>query len=69
MNKKYRKTKSRKHYRSVPQVSGLFGMLVLIVSLASLVAIDFANILVTGVVNDTILIVVTGLVGALNSRF
>jgi hypothetical protein len=44
-------------------------MLVLIVALAGLVAIEIAIILVTGEVNDAILIVVAGLVGALASRF
>jgi hypothetical protein len=44
-------------------------MLVLIVALAGLVAIELAIILVTGAVNDAILIVVSGLVGALASRF
>ena len=44
-------------------------MLVLIVALAGLVVIELAIILVTGVVNDVILIVISGLVGALASRF
>ena len=44
-------------------------MLVLIVALVGLVAIEFAIILVTGAVNNEILLVVSGLVGALASRF
>jgi hypothetical protein len=44
-------------------------MLVLIIALVGLVAIEIAIVLVTGVVNDAILIVVSGLVGALASRF
>ena len=65
-----RKTKSRKRTRSVPPSERfVWAMLVLLVALAGLVAIEIAIILVTGAVNDAILIVVSGLVGALASRF
>jgi hypothetical protein len=44
-------------------------MAVLIVALAGLIGIEFSIILVTGTVNTEILVVVSGLVGALTSRF
>lgn len=44
-------------------------MIVLIVALVGLIAIELAIILVTGAVNDVILVVVSGLIGALASRF
>ena len=60
----------RRRTRSVPPSERfVWAMLVLIVALAGLVAIEIAIILVTGAVNDAILIVVSGLVGALASRF
>ena len=52
-----------------PSERFVWAMLVLIVALAGLVAIELAIILVTGAVNNEILIVVSGLVGALASRF
>ena len=52
-----------------PSERFVWAMLVLLVALAGLVAIELAIILVTGAVNDVILIVVSGLVGALASRF
>jgi hypothetical protein len=65
-----RKAKSRKRYRNVPPSERfVWAMLVLIIALVGLVAIEIAIILVTGDVNDAILIVVSGLVGALASRF
>jgi hypothetical protein len=60
----------RRRTRSVPPSERfVWAMLVLIIALAGLVAIELAIILVTGAVNDAILIVVSGLVGALASRF
>jgi hypothetical protein len=44
-------------------------MVVLIVALVGLVAIEIVIILVTGNVNDEILVVIGGLAGALASRF
>ena len=52
-----------------PSERFVWAMVVLIVALAGLVAIEVAVILVTGVVNAEILVVVSGLVGALASRF
>jgi hypothetical protein len=65
-----RKSKSRKRSRSVaPSEWFVWAMLVLIVALVGLVAIELAIIVVTGAVNNEILFVVSGLVGALASRF
>jgi hypothetical protein len=64
-----RKVKRRRNRSVPPSERFVWAMLVLIVALAGLVAIEIAIILVTGVVNDAILIVVSGLVGALASRF
>jgi hypothetical protein len=64
-----RKGKRRRTRSVVPSERFVWAMLVLIVALAGLVAIEIAIILVTGAVNDVILIVVSGLVGALASRF
>jgi hypothetical protein len=44
-------------------------MLVLLVALVGLVSIEVTLVLVTGAVNGGILIVISGLVGALASRF
>jgi hypothetical protein len=44
-------------------------MVVLIIALVGLVAIEIAFILVTGAVNTEILVVLSGVVGALASRF
>ena len=64
------RNRKRRPSRSVaPSERFVWAMLVLIVALAGLVAIEFAIILVTGVFNDAILIVVSGLVGAVASRF
>ena len=64
-----RKIKRRRNRSVPPSERFVWAMLVLIVALAGLVAIEIAIILVTGEVNDAILIVVSGLVGALASRF
>jgi hypothetical protein len=64
-----RKIKRRRTRGVPPSERFVWAMLVLIVALAGLVAIEIAIILVTGAVNDVILIVVSGLVGALASRF
>ena len=64
------RTRKRRRSRSVaPSERFVWAMLVLILALAGLVSIEFAIILVTGAVNDAILIVVSGLVGAVASRF
>jgi hypothetical protein len=52
-----------------PSERFVWAMLVLIVALAGLIAIEIAIIIITGTVNDAILILVSGLVGALVSRF
>jgi hypothetical protein len=60
----------RRRIRSLPPSEGfVWAMLVLIVALAGLVAIEISIILVTGAVNDAILFVISGLVGAVASRF
>ena len=64
-----RKVKRRRTRSVAPSERFVWGMLVLIFALAGLVAIELVVILVTGAVNDVILIVVSGLVGALASRF
>ena len=64
-----RKIKRRRTRSVAPSERFVWAMLVLIVALAGLVAIEIAIILVTGAVNDAILIVVSGLIGALASRF
>ena len=64
-----RKAKRRRYRTVAPHERFVWAMLVLIVALAGLIAIELAIILVTGAVNDAILIVVSGLVGALASRF
>jgi hypothetical protein len=64
-----RKIKRRRTRSVAPSERFVWAMLVLIVALAGLVAIEIAIILVTGVVNDAILILVSGLIGALASRF
>jgi hypothetical protein len=64
-----RKIKRRRNRSVAPSERFVWAMLILIVALAGLVAIEIAIILVTGAVNDAILIVVSGLVGALASRF
>ncbi len=64
-----RKGKRRRTRSVAPSERFVWTMLVLIVALVGLVAIELLIILVTGEVNDAILIVVSGLVGALASRF
>ena len=65
-----RKAKSRKRYRSVqPSEKFVWAMVVLIVALMGLVAIEVSYILVTGTANIEILIVISGLIGAITSRF
>jgi hypothetical protein len=64
-----RKVKRRRTRSVAPSEQFVWAMLVLIVALAGLVTIELAIILVTGAVNDAILILVSGLVGALASRF
>ena len=64
-----RKIKRRRTRSVPPSERFVWAMLVLIIALVGLVAIEIAIILVTGDVNDAILIVVSGLVGALASRF
>jgi hypothetical protein len=64
-----RKIKRRRTRSVPPSERFVWAMLVLIVALVGLVAIEIAVILVTGAANDAILIVVSGLVGAIASRF
>jgi hypothetical protein len=64
-----RKVKRRRTHSVPPSERFVWAMLVLLVALAGLIAIEIAIILVTGAVNDAILIVVSGLLGALASRF
>ena len=62
----------RRRFRPVrvsPSERFVWAMVVLIVALVGLVAIEIVIILVTGNVNDEILVVIGGLVGALASRF
>jgi hypothetical protein len=63
------KVKRRRNRSVPPRERFVWAMLVLIATLAGLVLIELAIILVTGAVNDAILIVVRGLVGAIASRF
>jgi hypothetical protein len=64
-----RKIKRRRTRSVPPNERFVWAMLVLIAALAGLVLIELTIILVTGAVNDAILIVVSGLVGAIASRF
>ena len=64
-----RKTKRRRNRSVPPSERFVWAMLVLIVALVGLVSIEITLVLVTGDVNDGILIVISGLVGALASRF
>lgn len=60
----------RRRTRSVPPSERfVWAMIVLIVALVGLVAIEVTLVLVTGALNAGILIVISGLVGALASRF
>src|SRR5674476_671184 len=64
-----RKIKRRRNRSVPPSERFVWAMLVLIVALVGLVSIEVALVLVTGAVNNGILIVISGLVGALASRF
>jgi len=65
-----RKAKSRKRYRSVPPSERfVWAILVLIVALMGLIAIEVCFVLVTCTANVEILIVISGLIGAITSRF
>lgn len=64
-----RKIKRRCNRGVPPSERFVWAVLVLIVALAGLVAIEITIVLVTGAVNDAVLVVVSGLVGALASRF
>ena len=64
-----RKIKRRRTRSVPPSERFVWAMLVLIVALVGLVSIEVALVLVTGAVNNGILIVISGLVGALASRF
>ncbi len=64
-----RKLKRRRSRSVAPSERFVWAMLVLIVALVGLVSIEVALVLVTGTVNNGILIVISGLVGALASRF
>jgi hypothetical protein len=62
--------KSRRRTRCIPPSERfVWSMVVLIVALAGLISIELAIIIVTGTVNTEILVVISGLVGALSSRF
>jgi hypothetical protein len=55
--------------RSIPSERFVWAMVILIVALVGLVAIEVCFILVTGTANVEILVVISGLVGAISSRF
>lgn len=62
--------KGQRRSRSLPPSERfVWFMVVLIVALVGLIGIELSIILVTGTVNTEILVVVSGLVGALTSRF
>ena len=64
-----RKTRRRRNRSVPPSERFVWAMLVLLVALVGLVSIEVTLVLVTGAVNGGILIVISGLVGALASRF
>ena len=64
-----RKRRRRRTRSVAPSERFVWAMLVLIVALSGLVVIEIAIVLVTGAVNDAILIVISGFVGAVASRF
>ena len=64
-----RKTRRRRTRSVPPSERFVWAMLVLLVALVGLVSIEVTLVLVTGAVNGGILIVTSGLVGALASRF
>jgi hypothetical protein len=65
------RTRSRRRRSAAvpPSERFVWAMVVLIIALVGLVVIEVALILVTGVVNTEILVVLSGVVGALASRF
>ena len=60
---------SRRCHRIPPSERFIWAMVVLIIALIGLVSIEIALILVTGAVDEAILFVICGIVGALVSRF
>jgi len=65
-----RKAKSAcQRCRSIPSERFVWAMVILIIALMGLVAIEVCFILVTGTANVEILVVISGLVGAISSRF
>jgi hypothetical protein len=65
-----RKAKSAcQRCRSIPSEKFVWAMVILIIALMGLVAIEVCFILVTGTANVEILVVISGLVGAISSRF
>jgi hypothetical protein len=65
-----RSTKSsRRCHRIPPSERFIWAMVVLIIALIGLVSIEIAAILVTGALDEAILFVICGIVGALASRF
>ena len=63
------KVKRRRTRSVAPSERFVWGMVVLIVALAGLIAIEIVYVLVTGQISTEILVVIGGLVGALASRF
>jgi hypothetical protein len=55
--------------RSTPSERFVWAMVILIIALIGLVAIEVCFIVVTGTANVEILVVISGLVGAISSRF
>jgi hypothetical protein len=55
--------------RNIPSEKFVWAMVILIIALVGLVAIEVCYILVTGNVNIEILVVISGLIGAISSRF
>jgi hypothetical protein len=65
-----RKTKTAcQRCRKIPSERFVWAMVILIIALIGLVAIEVCFILVTGTANVEILVVISGLVGAITSRF
>jgi hypothetical protein len=63
------RSRRRRSAQVPPSERFVWAMVVLIIALVGLVAIEIALILVTGAVNTEILVVLSGVVGALASRF
>lgn len=61
--------RSRRCYTISPSERFIWAMVVLIIALIGLVSIEIALILVTGALDEAILFVVCGIIGALVSRF